>query len=85
MPAPRRLTPLPIILVTGVASDGIIIILCNISLYEGRSVYKVLSAAVFLVFEYKRFQDIRFVGNLIANICAKFHHHDINKTTSGKQ
>ncbi len=50
--------------------------------YEGRSVYKVLSAAVFLIFENKRIQDIRFVGNLIFNIFGKFRNHDINNVKS---
>jgi hypothetical protein len=50
--------------------------------YEGRSIYKVLFAAVFLIFQNKRIQDIRFVGNLILNIFGKFHNHDINNMKS---
>ena len=50
--------------------------------YEGRSIYKVSWAVVFLIFRNKKFQDIRFVGNLIYNISCKFHNSDINTVKS---
>ena len=51
-------------------------------MYEGRSIYKVSCAVVFLIFRNKKFQDIRFVGNLIYNISCKFHNSDINSAKS---
>ena len=42
--------------------------LLQIQLYEGRSIYKEPVAAVFLIFELLKIQDIRFVENTISNI-----------------
>ena len=53
--------------------------------YEGRSVYKLLSAAIFSIFWNKNNQNIRFEGNSILNIPDEIRYHDNITATSGRQ
>ena len=42
--------------------------------YEGRLIYNVSFGVVYLIFQNKKFQDIRFVENLIYNVFVKFRY-----------